>query len=512
MDANVNDYFIKEPFKRIIPDGNFSYLMNPTEGGLTSVDGDKPLYQIVTQADFMREFEVTGHKINNDLYYPNKTKIDPKTEKVYTELVARCAFPFQYVITIKQLTHLCGNQIKFTDSSTKQTDESKETLSMFKQGWINKNMEVAWFESAKAEKITGDCAFCAYMDGGKFGWKVFSFLDGDILYPHRDSITGRLSFFIRRYSQYDEKGRVARQYAEVWDDRYLTRFVFDNQGMAGFINRTMDSMGLNAWRVVEQKPHGFSRIPIEYHRSRIGACWSPSQDSIDNYEMAVSQLCENNKKYAFPILFLKGGDIEVEGLSDGRPLAISSSDTNADAKMVSQPDGSESFKLQLEILLKNIFLGSFVVLPPEVRSGDLSGVAIKLIYSPAVEMAMADAKEWNSFVDGMTDLFREGYGLETGNTSRFNKLEVTGTIVPYVHQNEAEVVENLFKGVTGKFMSVETASEEVPKAKSDEYQRLLNQVRNELLGLENGNESGNNGAVKPVVGGEKKPDNGTAGN
>lgn len=30
-------------------------------------------------------------------------------------------------------------------------------------------------------------------------------------------------------------------------------------------------------------------------------------------------------------------------------------------------------------------MGSFVVMPPEVKSGDLPGVAIKLIYSPSLE-------------------------------------------------------------------------------------------------------------------------------
>ena len=43
------------------------------------------------------------------------------------------------------------------------------------------------------------------------------------------------------------------------------------------------------------------------------ACWSFSQDNIDKYELAISHLCQNNMAYAFPIMLLKGEDVEIQG-------------------------------------------------------------------------------------------------------------------------------------------------------------------------------------------------------
>ncbi|MBT0711501.1 hypothetical protein INE74_00414 [Bacteroides ovatus CL03T12C18] len=76
-----------------------------------------------------------------------------------------------------------------------------------------------------------------------------------------------------------------------------------------------------------------------------------------------------------------------------------------DAGFMNRPEASQSFELQINTLLKMIFMGSFVVMPPEVKSGDLPGVAIKLIYSPSLEKAMIDCKEFDESIDKMKRLF-----------------------------------------------------------------------------------------------------------
>lgn len=109
-----------------------------------------------------------------------------------------------------------------------------------------------------------------------------------------------------------------------------------------------------------------------------------SQDNIDKYELAISHLCQNNMAYAFPIMLLKGEDVEIQGDMYGAVKAITMGKDD-DAGFMNRPEASQSFELQINTLLKMIFMGSFVVMPPEVKSGDLPGVAIKLIYSPSLE-------------------------------------------------------------------------------------------------------------------------------
>ena len=37
-------------------------------------------YQIVTQSDFLRELDTSGHLINSEIYYPNKIKKIPRKD------------------------------------------------------------------------------------------------------------------------------------------------------------------------------------------------------------------------------------------------------------------------------------------------------------------------------------------------------------------------------------------------------------------------------------------------
>lgn len=482
----IDDYLVKKPFIRVTPDyysGREGIVVSGSK--FIAVPQDDLHGRLMTQSDFLREFHVTGHKINSEEYYPNIWKKNEEGRPV-VEMVARAAFPFQEIIATKQLIHLTGNQVKIEDSTMKLSKESKETLLFFRQGWKDKNLEIAFFDFVSSVKITGDAALCFFFNKGKIDWKVFSFLEGDTLYMHHDSLTGDKKLFIRRYSMYDENNKEVKEFAEAWDNTYMYRFEKHKAGVRGIINSMRGAFGKTGWVEVYRDRHGFDRMPISYHRDR-DVCWANSQNIIEMYEMAVSQLCENNKAYAFPILFVKGGDLEFKGQVDGRPYAIMSSDSDSDAKTINRGDSSSSFKLQLETLLQNIFMGSFTVLPPEVKAGDLPGVAIKLLYSPAVEKAMKDAKAFDHVIDDMVKLFKFGYAKESKRTTAFNKLEVHGTIEPYVHQNVAEVMQNLFTGVTAGFLSKETASENTPYGKNDEHQRILNQAREEIMGIKNEN-------------------------
>jgi len=186
--------------------------------------------------------------------------------------------------------------------------------------------------------------------------------------------------------------------------------------------------------------------------------------------LAVSQLCENNKAYAFRIMFIKGdGDIQKD--ADGMPSVIIG-DADSDAKFLEKADASTSFELQLKILEKYILMGSFTVLPPEVKGGDLPGVTIKLLYSPAVEKAMEDSQHWNQALDDVVSIFKFGFGVETKKSAQFNNLPVRGEIVPYVHQNEQEKANILNQGRTMGNLSTETGAPQYPFAANDEFARI----------------------------------------
>jgi len=58
-------------------------------------------------------------------------------------------------------------------------------------------------------------------------------------------------------------------------------------------------------------------------------------------------------------------------------------------------------------------------------------------------------------------------------------MQLNTWIEPYVHQNVAELMQNLLAGVQNEFLSKETASELTPYGKNDEFFRIMKQKNNE---------------------------------
>lgn len=480
MDAlNLREIRTKDPFKRVTPIGYLSGNLITNISTVTAPE-DRLIYQIVSQADFLREYEPTGHRINDPVAYPDKKRKDPETGETYTEYMVRCAFAFQRIITVKQLTHLCGNDIQFDLTNNKDDKNTNDTFFSLRKGWAKKDMEVAWYEIAKSVKITGDGAFVGYLKDRKFNWKILSFMKGDILYPHYDSITGKLSMFAREYIDYDVDGKAKTSWVEVWDNIYLYRYRQDKKGTNGIINRIKTVFGLSGYTFASKKAHGFDFIPVAYKRDDMGACWTPSQDTIEQYELAFSQLSQNNMAYAFPIMYMKGDNVEIVGDSMSESIKAVTMGTDDEVGFLNKQDASTSFDTQLNNLYKLIYEQSFAVTPPELKSGDLPGVAIKLLYSPAVEYAMKDSQEYNSLVDDMVKIFKYGYGVEIIETSKFNNLEVYAWIKPYIHQNMTELVTNLATAVQNGFCSKQTASERITEyTTAQEWDRILKEKKEE---------------------------------
>lgn len=475
--AMINDILTKRAFVRPMPQfiQTTAYTRKPERA---KVPKDNTLWQIVSQGQFVREYYTSGHLINDPTYYPDRTKYDEETKKFFTEKVVRCAFPLQMIITSQHLVHIAGNDVRHELTDAKIDEAQQDLFLEWQKGWLDKNIETRLYFFYKSCYIVGEAALLFYLKDGKMYTKNLSFLNGDTLYPHYDSITGELDAFARKFSDYDEENNEYVQWLEVWDDTYLRRYRRDVQGLRGAVTKVKELFGLDGWVLVDEDEHGFKRVPVVYHRRDEGACWSFVQDAIDKYELAVSYLCQNNMAYAFPIMVLKGDNVEIQGDIYGQVKAITA-DKESDIKYLERSDNTAAFELQLNTLLKQIFLGSFTVMPPEVRSGDLPGVAIKLIYSPSLDRAMIDAKEFDHVIDDTQELFTYGYGIQEKKLSQYQALHILSYIVPYIHQNTAELINNLVSAVGANILSKETASEQTTFDKNAEFERITREMKDE---------------------------------
>lgn len=489
-DGALRPLRVKKPFTRVLPWGHYNH--GEISGSIREVP---PAYdvmrrKIVTQEDFLRELDPAGHIINDREYYPDiwRRNTDSRDKenygKWYIQEVPRYAFAYQQVILYKQLTHLCGNDIQFELSDRKDDDGRREVFNEFRRGWANKNMEVAWYRAAKSVKATGDGAFVGYMDNGKFGWKVLSFLDGDRLYPHYDRKTGKMECFVREYTDYDEKGTAVCDYMEVWDDTYYYRFSnaakSEDSLWGRIVSKVRPPFSADGYRCEVVERHNFPFIPVAYKRDDNGPCWTFSEETIEDYEMAFSRLAQANHDFGLPIMYVKGeGSTELSKADMTHASKIFFLPSDGDIGFLNKQDASNAYNAELTKLEELIYKQSFAVKAPELKSGDTPGVAIKLMYSDAYEKAMADAQEFDDFIDAMVDIFTHGYGTETKRQLDFRNIGISHYIQPYVHLNITEQTTNLAAAVQNGFLSRQTASEKCVYSTPAEWDRITREKKEE---------------------------------
>lgn len=479
----LRELLTKKPFTRIKSDGHYNH---GERFGNVMEEPNIPDYvrrKIVTQEDFLRELDPYGHLINDREYFPDIYRKNPEDGKWYLEEVPRYAFAFQSVILYKHLTHLTGNDIQFELADKKDDNNARHIYNAFKRGWQERNMETAWYQLAKSVKATGDGAFVGFMNNGKFAWKVLSFLKGDKLFPHYDTKTGELNLLARTYCNFDETGKIINRFIDVWDNEFYYCFKRDGEAdtaIEKFKQATLSLFNMNSYVLIEKEKHGFENIPVSYKRDDMGACWTLSQESIDNYEMAFSRMAQSNHDFGLPIMYVKGeGSEEVATQDMSHASKIFFLPSDGEMGFLNRQDASNGYEKELSVLEKQIYTQSFAVTPPELKSGDLPAAALKILYSPAYEKAMSDANEFDGAIDKMVEIFSLGYGIETGKQLDFKNTPISHYIKPYVHLNETELTTNLSMQVQNGYLSKQTASEKSVYATPQEWDRVLSEKKSE---------------------------------
>lgn len=499
MDAikvnNVRELLVRKPFFELTPIGymkhsNVSDMVPDTYDG--TMPEDTMYWRIKTQADFLREYYPSSHRIMDEKEYPDIWKQNPENGKWYQQKIQRTAFAFQQLIHAKHQLHITGNDIQFELADgddyddEKSVEENQKTLNLFKKGWLMRDMEIRFFEAVGAYLKVAECAIVGFFDENKkFGTRTLSYDRGDILYPHFDSLTGNLLCFARKYYDYDDEGNQKTEYVEAWDKQKFYRFkkAVKHGKVKEVVTKIAKIFGIDNYTLVDEKYHGFQFVPVAYARNDKGPCWSMVQRNIEDYEEAFSYLCENNKAYAFPILSLTGDGDDITITGDditGSAKTIMITDPNGKAQFLNGTDASDAFATQLNKSYDLIYELSFTVKPPELKSGDLPGVAIKLLYSPALEVAMNDSQELQPFLDQLLRICKFGIGTDENCVATMTGLPINAWINPYVHSNKTEVITNIATAVQNGFLSKQTASERCPDfPKTAEYERIMREKKEE---------------------------------
>jgi len=462
----------KKPFSVPIPPGVVGAMPVIVPGTAQTVNLDNVARELRTQSDFIRQYYPTSHLINNIKYYPNSMYVNKETGSYQAKVRSRIAIGFQERILTKRKEALLGNNVGMKLISDATSKKMIDTLAFFREGWEEKDMEVAINDAVDSDFLTADCAVYIYMDEGKVGWRVFSFKKGDVLYPHYDTLTGELALFGRQYFQEDWDGK-SRLYLDVVDKTSFVTYVQDENN-AGW---TMEG---------EPQPHGFPFCPVAYHRSDDGPVWSASQSLIEGYEVAISQFAENNAAYALRILYTLGGDFEVMTNVDGTPNRIDSIDPNAKVGFLEPAQGADgAFVAQLGIMEKNIMRGSFAVETPEIKSGaDMSSRTVKMLFADSFLKALSDSMVYQPFLNRIAYLFKFGYFMEKNRIADVESFRVKTYLEPFIFLSENDVIAGIQQLVAAGAMSRKTATElayNIGYSSPDEIDRILQEAHDELV-------------------------------
>lgn len=486
---------VKKPFTKLsaVGSGGEEVPMS-SNTGMKAVKRDNLMPVEITQSEMLRQLDPSAHLIYNKEYYPDIWRED-ENGRWYIEQVPRYAFAYQRIILTKQLTHLCGNDIVFELADDMDDEHSREILNSFMRGWNKKDMEIAWYQLARSVKSTGDGAIVGYLDKGKFGWKCLSFLNGDTLYPHYNRRTGNLELFAREYTSYDDDGET-RRFIDVWDEKYFVCLmdngeVNDNENDGEKKEKNSLSLpndcllkkfDIDGYVIEECEPHNFGFIPVAYHRSDEGACWAQSQEAIDNYEMAFSRLAQSNHDFGLPIMYVKGeGSEELTSADMSYASKVITLPTDGEAGFLNRQDASNAYNAELKMIEDQIYRQSFAVRTPELKSGDTPGVAIKMLYSDAVEKAINDAQLYQHAIHDIVEIFKFGYGVEAKMRLDFQNTEISFYIQPYIHINETERTTILATAVQNGFCSRQTAAEKFTLSTPQEWTRKLREEHDEEM-------------------------------
>lgn len=390
--------------------------------------------------------------------------VGPEGQKKTVPAV-KIAMPFQEKIVNTATAFEVGEPLTLTPNDT--NDLSDEIVRL----WRANRMDTMMQQVIALQKSETQCAIQFYIKDIKpQNWlnriigvnekkdikaKVLDNKTGTMS-PYYDAF-GDMKFFTWEFTVLDKDGKAQKQ-VFIYDETNLYHLI-DNGG----------------FELQPVKKHGFGKIPIVYFEQD-KAEWVKCQDMIDRIELTLSKLGASNDYAGHPILLLYG---TVTGApdknEDGKAFRIPMKKDkegkwhHGKVEFATYDQAPEAIKLELEYLEKFIYnLSSTPDLSFESLKGmgNISGVAIRLMFLDAIIKAKMNEGKNRTSVERIINLFIAGTITTTGTGLKTKARETYFTVKfnSIIPDDLQSTVETLASAVGGGFMSVKTAVEQLDVA------------------------------------------------
>lgn len=437
-----------------------------------------------TQSDFLNELHPSSHLINSVAYRSERTKYKynietKKNEPDGLEEVERIAVAIQEGLRRHKRTHTFGNDMWF--GSEGGGEDNDALVALHRSHWNMTGMTDALSSWGGAMFGTGDAALYLYREGNKINYKVFSYENGDVFTMRKDK-EGK-DLFVRLFLVNGARA------VELYGSKDISLWV-QEKGVTEEVIITPEGAEVNVgewsedgYRLISRVSHGSTQCPVIYHR-RSDVVWGPGQSTIEHIEKLLSDLGENNKYYAYQILFLSGGVMTLPDVgSMGKVIA--SKTKEGDAKILQPADASNTFTVDLE---KNLDLlwectATVVIEPKELKAGENTGAFIKNLYWREVQWSTNEIADLRPSLSRIVSVFSEYVGMIEGKTTEFSKLKMSFLLEPFVPKNLTEEITNICTAKGYGLTSVRTGSGEIYFNNPREYE-LIKKEEAEALAAE----------------------------
>lgn len=471
---NIESYLQKPVWTRRLPGPYINQTIRSSGSRMRQMQIDNYACEELTQANFLDELYPSSHKINCVEYRSlrQKFKTDSKTGAVAFdgfEDVCRSSFGIQQGIRRHKVAHTFGNEMWFGSEGDKKADEM---VSNFRSHWSMAGMTDALSLWGSSLFGTGDAAIYLYIKDEKIEYKVFSYEDGDVFNMTKDENGDDLFVRLFLLDGFHAVEMYGVQSVDLWIKESAvpeSRFTSAVRSVDGNLNGEKSDDG---YILIKSEPHGRKRCPVDYYRAK-DVCWGLGQPTIDNIEKILSDLGENNKYYAYQILFLSGGVISLPG-AKGMGKVIASKTTDGKAEILKPADASNTFTIELE---KNLDLlwettGTVVLEPKELKGGDYSGAFIRNLYWREVQWAANEIAKLRPAFRSIISQFSDLVGILESDINGYRNLRMSFLLEPCIPKNVAEEITNVTLAKAAGITSVKTASGEIPFNNAREYERI----------------------------------------
>lgn len=355
-------------------------------------------------------------------------------------------------------------------------------------------LDVAFLELVQSVFQTGDGAIYLYSVGNTIEFKVFSTLYGDKLYPSYDD--KRRPVVAREYTLNDRRAvDVFRTYSiETWVQGDVGKE--ENNGMKSWWSKIRNWFkgadfveSEDGWRRVRNDDTQITQELNACVYFRIDdVVWGVAQDDIEGMERAMSYIAEECKSMAFPDMFVKATKIDsMPPMSaHGRTWAVRGSADDikaADVKAIEKPDMSNIATVDLKNRYDSIMRATMSVFvdPELVKSSDISGTGIKILYGPEIQYAQNMWPQFYPQLKYLVEVFKHLVAkVETEDKDAYTTLRTSVWQEIYLPEDESAKVKMELDKMYARAQSRKATMSNLGNAHINDEAQIMEEWKEEL--------------------------------